>query len=79
MVTERYAHLAPKKGSTDKLSDARLVQPYGTNTASEAGKVVHLAEFQSTNAAVARPDLVAGPVFKFTSGREKDEGPLSDG
>src|SRR5207245_9439222 len=24
-VTERYAHLAPKKGSTDKLSDPRLL------------------------------------------------------
>jgi len=32
-VTERYAHLAPKKGSTDKLADARLVRFYGTSTA----------------------------------------------
>ena len=68
-VTERYAHLAPKKGSTDKLSDARLVQFYGTSTAPEAGNVVHLADFQSTNAVVARPDLVAGPVFKTGGGR----------
>jgi len=68
-VTERYAHLAPKKASTDKLSDARLVHFYGTGTAPEAGKVVHQADFQSTNAAVARPDLVTGPVFKTGGGR----------
>ena len=63
-VTERYAHLAPKKASTDKLSDARLAQFYGTSTAPEPTKVVHLAELQSKNTAVALPDLVTGPVFK---------------
>ena len=68
-VTERYAHLAPKKGSTDKLSDARLVQFYGTSTAPEPTNLVHLAEFQSKNSAVALPDLVTGPVFKTGGGR----------
>src|SRR5438105_3410995 len=33
------------------------------------GNFVHRADFQSTNAAVARPDLVAGPVFKTGGGR----------
>jgi len=69
LVTERYVHLAPKKGSTDKLSDARLVQFYGTSTAPEPTNLVHLAEFQSKNETVARPDLVTGPVFKTGGGR----------
>ncbi len=64
-VTERYAHLAPRKGSTDKLSDVRLVQFYGTSTAPEPTNVVHLADCQSKNESVARPELVSGPVFKF--------------
>ena len=68
-VTERYAHLAPKKGSTDKLSDARLVHFYGTSTAPEPTNLVHLAEFQSKNSAVALPELVTGPVFKTGGGR----------
>jgi len=69
LVTERYAHLAPKKGSTDKLSDARLVQFYGTSTAPDPENVVRLAEFQSKNKTVALPDLVTGPVFKTGGGR----------
>src|ERR1700682_246235 len=68
-VTERYAHLAPKKGSTDKLSDARLVHFYGTSTAPDLTNVVRLAEFQSKNSVVALPDLVTGPVFKTGGGR----------
>jgi hypothetical protein len=69
LVTERYAHLAPKKNSTDKLADTRLLQFYGTHTAPEPTNVVHLAEFQSKNEPVALPDLVTGPVFKTGGGR----------
>jgi hypothetical protein len=69
LVTERYPDLAQKKGSTDKLSDARLVHFYGTSTAPEPTNLVHLAEFQSKNETVARPDLVTGPVFKTGGGR----------
>jgi len=69
LVTERYAHLARKKGSTDKLSDTRLVHFYGTSTAPDPENVVRLAEFQSKNDAVALPDLVTGPVFKTGGGR----------
>src|SRR5438105_4306544 len=58
-----------EEGATDKLSDARLVQFYGTSTAPEPTNVVHLAEFQSKNELVARPDLVTGPVFKTGGGR----------
>jgi len=38
-------------------------------TAPEPGKIVQLSDFQSTNSAVARPDLVTGPVFKTGGGR----------
>ena len=69
LVTERYAHLAPRKRSTDKLSDARLVQFYRTSTAPDPENVVRLAEFQSKNEMVALPDLVTGPVFKTGGGR----------
>ena len=72
-VTERYAHLAPRMGGTDKLADPRLMQYRGTSVAPAATNVVHLAEFQSKNETVARPDLVAGPVFK-TGGAYRDVG-----
>ena len=72
-MTERYSHLAPRRGSTDKLVDARLLEFYRTPTAPEGveggGKVVRLAEFQSKNESVARPELVTGPVFKTGGGR----------
>src|SRR5258708_36914439 len=60
LVTERYAHLAPKKGSTDKLSDARLVQFYGTRPAPRPPNVGHLADFQGKNDSGARPELGSG-------------------
>lgn len=66
-VTERYAHLAPTAAGTDKLVDPRLLQEVGTGPSPEQTNVVHLADFQSTNAAVARPDLVTGPVFKASN------------
>ena len=69
MLSRDPEFLAPKKGSTDKLADTRLLQFYGTPTAPEPTNVVHLAEFQSKNETVARPDLVTGPVFKTGGGR----------
>jgi integrase len=51
--------------------DRELVPPEPTN-------VVHLTDFQSKNESVARPELVSGPVFKFTSAPKKDEEPPSD-
>ena len=50
-----------------QLAHARLLEFYGTSTAPDAGNVVRLAQFESKNDAVARPDLVTGPVFKFAS------------
>ena len=68
-VTERYAHLAPTKGSSDKLSDPRLVLFRGTSVAPEVpplpANVINMRDFRT----VVRPDLVAGPVFKTGGGR----------
>jgi len=70
-VTERYAHLAPTEA--DVLDDLAEAAPQSRTdlayAVSDDQKVLRLADFQSRNSAVARPDLVAGPVFKTGGGR----------